>query len=153
MVSFEEGFILVFSKFEIPGLNDHQKLGIQKIVSQKKDFFVNLPTGSGKSLIYQALPLVFDHITNLLGHIVVIVSPLISLMKDRVKQLQSIGISAANISSQADIDCSRIENGDYSIIFGSPEAWLMNDHWRTMLGNNVYSRKLCAVAIRMKLML
>jgi superfamily II DNA helicase RecQ len=68
-------------------------------------------------------------------------------MEDQVKQLQSIGISAANISSQADIDCCRIESGEYSIVFGSPEAWLMNDRWRTMLGNDVYSRKLCAVAI------
>ena len=39
-----------------------------------EDVFVNLPTGSGKSLIYQALPLVFDHVSNMNGHIVVVVS-------------------------------------------------------------------------------
>ena len=147
MASLEEAFILVSSKFKIPTLNHHQKLAIEKIVSNKKDVFVNLPTGFGKSLIYQALPLVFDHTTNLPGHIVVVVSPLISLMEDQVKQLQDIGIRAVSISSQADIDWSRIEKGEYSIVFGSPEAVLMNDRWRTMLCNDVYGRNLCAVAI------
>ena len=37
-------------------------------------FFINLPTGFGKSLIYQALPLVFDAMHGE-GHIVVIPSP------------------------------------------------------------------------------
>ena len=147
MASLEEAFILVSSNFKIPSLNHHQRLAIEEIVSDKKDVFVNLPTSFGKSLIYQALPLVFDHTTNLSGHIVVVVSPLISLMEDQVKQLQNSGIRAVNISSQADIDWSRIEKGEYSIVFGSPEAWLMNDRWRTMLCNDVYSRNLCAVAI------
>ena len=137
MASLEEAFTLVSSKFKIPTLNHHQRLAIEKIVSNNKDVFVNLPTGFGKSLIYQALPLVFDHTTNLSGHIVVVVSPLISLMEDQVKQLQDNGIRAVNISSQADIDWSRIEKGEYSIVFGSPEPWLMNDRWRAMLCNDV----------------
>ena len=52
-----------------------------------------------------------------------------------------------NISSQTDNDHSKIENGQHSVVFGSPEAWLMDDRWRTMLGTDVYKRKLCAVAI------
>ena len=122
MALLKQAFILVSSKFKIPTLNSHQKLAIEKIVSKKRDVFVNLPTGFGKFLIYQALPLVFDQTTNLPGHIVVVVSPLISFMENQVKQLQDNGISAANISSQADIDWSRIEKGEYSIVFGSPEA-------------------------------
>ena len=68
-------------------------------------------------------------------------------MEDQVKYLRSIGVSAVNISSQTDNDHSRIDSGQYSVVFGSPEAWLMNDRWRTMLGNVVYKSKLCAVAI------
>ena len=67
------------------------------------------------------------------GHIVIVVSPLVSLVEDQVKYLRSIGVSAVNISIQTDNDHSRIENGQYSVVFGSPEAWLMNDRWRTML--------------------
>ena len=147
MVSLEEAFTLASAKFQIPALNEHQKVAIQKIVMQKKDVFVNLPTGFGKSLIYEALPHMFDYTTELPGHIVIVVSPLVSLMEDQVKYLRSIGVSAVNISSHADNDHSKIENGQYSVVFGSPEAWLMNDRWRTMLGNDVYESKLCAVAI------
>ncbi|XP_074624070.1 putative ATP-dependent DNA helicase Q1 [Acropora palmata] len=147
MVSLEEAFALVSAKFQIPALNEHQKVAIQKVVVRKKDVFVNLPTGFEKSLIYEALPLVFDYTTKLPWHIVIIVSPLASLMEDQVRYLRSIGVSAVNISSQTDNDHSKIGNGQHSVVFGSPEAWLMNDRWRTMLGTDVYKSKLCAVAI------
>jgi len=74
MAALDEAFHLVSSTFKIPELNSHQKQAIRKIVSEKKDLFVNLPTGFGKSLIYQALPLVFDHVTKQPGHIVVVLS-------------------------------------------------------------------------------
>ena len=71
MAALDEAFHLVSSTFKIPELNSHQKQAIRKIVS--KNLFVNLPTGFGKSLIYQALPLVFDHVIKQPGHIVVVV--------------------------------------------------------------------------------
>ena len=40
-----------------------------------------------------------------------------------------------------------IEKGKVFVIFGSPEAWIKNEGWRAMLGNSVYSKKLCALAI------
>lgn len=147
MAALEEAFHLASSKFKISELNAYQKLAIRKIVVEKEDVFVNLPTGSGKSLIYQALPLVFDHVSNEKGHIVVVVSPLVSLMEDQVKYLRSLGLSAVNISSDSEVDRSKIEKGEYSIVYGSPEAWLLNERWRCMLGNDVYSSKLCAVAV------
>ena len=58
------------STFKIPGFNSYQKLAIEKFVIQKQDVLVNLPAGSGKSLIYQALPIVFDSIFKEQGHIV-----------------------------------------------------------------------------------
>lgn len=82
-----------------------------------------------------------------MGYIVVIVSSLVSLMEDQVNYLQNIGVSAVNISSQAATDRPSIEYGKYSLVFGSPEALLKNDRWRSMLGNYVYRAMLCAVAI------
>ena len=60
MATLEEAFDVVSNIFQIPSLNARQKTGIWKIVEDKKDVFVNLPTGFEKSLLYQGLPLVFD---------------------------------------------------------------------------------------------
>ena len=147
MAALEEAFRKASSKFKISELNAYQKLAIRKICVAKEDIFVNLPTGSGKSLIYQALPLVFDHVSDESGHIVVVVSPLVSLMEDQVKYLRSLGLSAVNISSNVEVDRAKIEKGEYLIVYGSPEAWLVNERWRCMLSNDVYSKKLCAVAV------
>src|SRR5262249_55216421 len=56
------------------------------------DWIVVLPTGGGKSLCSQAPPV-------LKGDTTVVVSPLISLMKDQVDALQAIGVPAVQIDS------------------------------------------------------
>ena len=66
-----------------------RSLQLEKVFLQKEDVFVNLPTGSGKSLIYQALPLVFDHVSDESDRIIVVVSPLVSLMGDQVKYFEN----------------------------------------------------------------
>ena len=67
-------FALVASKFKIFYLSTHKR-AISEVANKGKDVFVNLPTGYGKSLIYQALPTVFDTLRSSSGHIVVVVSP------------------------------------------------------------------------------
>jgi ATP-dependent DNA helicase RecQ len=64
---------------------------IQNII-QKKDTLSILPTGGGKSICFQVPGLIFPGIT-------LVISPLISLMKDQVDTLKSKGISACYISS------------------------------------------------------
>jgi ATP-dependent DNA helicase RecQ len=61
-------------------------------VGGKRDSIVVLPTGGGKSLCYQAPAVVLPGLT-------VVVSPLISLMKDQVDALIECGVSAARIDS------------------------------------------------------
>ena len=56
----EHAFAKVCKVFGIESLNKHQEDAIKYVVEEKKDVFVNLPTGFGKSLIYQALPLVYS---------------------------------------------------------------------------------------------
>ena len=61
-------------------------------VSRGQDSIVVLPTGGGKSLCYQAPAMTMQGLT-------VVVSPLISLMKDQVDALKECGVPAARIDS------------------------------------------------------
>ena len=56
----EHAFAKVCTVFGIESLNKHREDAIKYVVEGKKDVFVNLPTGFGKSLIYQALLLVYS---------------------------------------------------------------------------------------------
>ena len=90
MANVASGFDLVSQKFCIQELNAVQKEAIIQFMEKQRDVFINLPTGFGKSLIYQALPLVFDAMRGE-GHIAVVISPLVSLMKDQVQKLKILG--------------------------------------------------------------
>lgn len=96
--------------------------GQEKIVDcllSGKDALCIMPTGAGKSICYQVPALVFDGVT-------LVISPLISLMKDQVTSLVQSGISAAYINSS--LNQSQyfrvLENaalGKYKIIYVAPE--------------------------------
>jgi len=84
-----------------------------------KDSLVLMPTGGGKSICFQISALCFDGIT-------IVVSPLISLMKDQVQTLQSNGIKAdfynSSISSQEQKEIiHRAINEETQLLYLSPE--------------------------------
>ena len=89
--AFNNAFNQVCNVFGFDSLNTHQEESIKYIVQEKKDIFVNLPTGFGKSLIYHALPLVYSCLQSTdENNIIVVISPLNSLIKDQVfRQLPS----------------------------------------------------------------
>src|SRR5512132_1322536 len=64
------------------------------------DLFVLMPTGGGKSLCFQLPALMRDGLT-------LVVSPLISLMRNQVAQLNGYGIAAASLNSANDFDQNR----------------------------------------------
>lgn len=88
-------------------------------ILNKKDVVAIMPTGGGKSLCYQIPALILDGIT-------IVISPLISLMKDQVDTLNSINIKSTYInSSLSDNAIKNILNGicneEYKIIYVAPE--------------------------------
>ncbi len=97
-----------------------------------RDSLVVLPTGGGKSLCYQAPALLAEGLT-------VVVSPMISLMKDQVDQLLARGIPAAFLNSSLDAaDQRRVSAGlarnEYKLIFIAPERFA-NEGFYRLLGN------------------
>ena len=74
---------------------------------------VKIPTGFGKSLIYQALPLVCNTARGTTGHIVVVVSPPVNFMKDQVVKLANIGIPAVTLNDISKANMSVVERGAY----------------------------------------
>ena len=83
------------------------------------DSFVLMPTGGGKSMCFQIPALCFDGIT-------LVVSPLISLMKDQVQALQSNGVKAdffnSSISPQEESNViDRATKGEIQLLYLSPE--------------------------------
>jgi ATP-dependent DNA helicase RecQ len=86
---------------------------------EKRDSLVVLPTGGGKSLCYQVPPV-------LAGRTDVVVSPLISLMKDQVDGLRQCGYPAAALNSGMPLDAIReaereILDGKMRLVFVAPE--------------------------------
>ena len=146
MSNLDRAFTTVCSKSMISQLNPFQIRAISEFVQGERDLFVNLPTGYGKSLIYQALPVVFDNLSNS-EHVVVVVSPLVNLMKYQVKSLRALGISAVSLISLEEGEVEKVERALFSHVFGTPESWLKNERWRQILSNPIYTKKLCCIAV------
>ncbi|WP_024336702.1 DNA helicase RecQ [Desulfotignum balticum] len=104
------------------GYDDFRPLQKQIIdhILAKKDTLVVLPTGGGKSLCFQLPALMFDGLT-------IVVSPLISLMKDQVDQLQEMGVSAVCLNSSLPADqyrhhVSLIRQNRVKLLYIAPES-------------------------------
>lgn len=90
-----------------------------------RDTFGVMPTGAGKSICYQVPALV-------MGKITLVVSPLISLMKDQVSALNQAGVHAAYLNSsltyaQYKKALSFAAQGRYTLIYVAPERLLTED--------------------------
>ena len=78
----------------------------------------------------------------------IVVSPLVSLVKDQVSLLLSLGISATSLNNEAsEADKRKVESGQYSIVYGSPESWLGDTRWRKMLTGETYKNSVRVVAV------
>lgn len=95
-----------------------QEAAIQSVLG-KKDIFVLMPTGGGKSLCYQIPALILEGLT-------LVISPLIALMKDQVDALRLNGIPAAYLNSfqdpaQQEAILTQARNHELKLLYLAPE--------------------------------
>ena len=93
---------------------------IVEAILEGKNVFAVFPTGHGKSLCYQLPALILDSIT-------VVISPLISLMKDQVDALRQQGIDAVSLMNSAltweeyQNELARLQRNEIKLLYVSPE--------------------------------
>ena len=105
--------------FGYDNFRDQQEEIIEHILS-KKDTIVLMPTGGGKSICFQIPALIFENLT-------VVISPLISLMKDQVDALKSNGVKAEFYNSSLSDESkkaiqTKAENNELKLLYLSPET-------------------------------
>jgi ATP-dependent DNA helicase RecQ len=115
---------LLHTVFGIEQLRDGQQRVIDSVLDGK-DTLAIMPTGSGKSLCYQIPARILDGMT-------IVVSPLISLMKDQLEKLTELGVRAVQLNSSLNAEEERtalgaIEAEDCEIVFCTPERLAMAD--------------------------
>ncbi|KAJ3475961.1 hypothetical protein NLI96_g11481 [Meripilus lineatus] len=96
-----------------------QEAVIRRLLLDEENALVLYPTGGGKSLTYQLPALCLEGLT-------LVISPLISLMKDQTDRLRKLGVEADNLDStltpeQAIEVKQRVENGTTKLLYVAPE--------------------------------
>ncbi|MFH1319743.1 MAG: DNA helicase RecQ [Bacteroidota bacterium] len=111
-------------KFGFSEFRYEQEKIIESVLN-RKDTFVLMPTGGGKSLCFQIPALLFEGLT-------VVVSPLIALMKDQVDALRLNGVEAAFLNSTLDWHeqsqvMANLRSGKIKLLYIAPEKLFINE--------------------------
>ena len=104
-----------------------QKQAIDAILSGR-DVLAVMPTGAGKSVCYQISALLLRGVT-------IVISPLISLMKDQVEALRQVGIPAAYVNSSITQEefyhtVQMVQQGQCRILYVAPERLMTDSFFR-----------------------
>ena len=95
-----------------------------------RDVVALLPTGAGKSLVFQIA-------SQLMPGLTIVVSPLLALMRDQEESLEDLGVEVAVVNStlsesEADEEMARVERGEARLLYVTPERFLDDDFTRVL---------------------
>ena len=112
-----------------------EQVQVSRSILEGKDVFAVLPTGFGKSICFQCLPGAFDLLSDSpKASIVMIITPLLAIMEDQVKDATSKGLTAASISSLTNEEVKKsVLQGKYQLVFVSPEMLLKSRSWKNAI--------------------
>ena len=113
-------------------LMPNQRSVIEQYLKGRDVLFCS-PTGSGKSLVFEMAPFLFQYLEKKHDCTCIIISPLTALMKSQVEKLSIKNIKAIYLrdrekpkDNEADRVWENIENGRFELIFASPETLLQS---------------------------
>jgi len=121
-------------RFGLDAFRPGQRPAIEAVLAGR-DALVIMPTGAGKSLVYQLPSLLLPGLT-------VVVSPLIALMKDQTDKMEVLGVDARTINSsqtareQAAAEAA-VGNGEGKILYVTPERFRDRDFFELLLKRTV----------------
>ena len=136
--------------FGVEKLFPVQENALKAFISSE-DVLLKLPTGFGKSMVFQMAPLVnaelskFNHRFTA-NPIIIVISPLVSLMEDQTNFVRNLNIKTGSIGDGKSVNV-KIAKGERSIVFSSPESLLGNGRWRNMLSSDTYKKNLIGIAV------
>src|SRR4051795_4681014 len=95
-----------------------------------QDVLAVLPTGAGKSLVFQIASQVLPGLT-------IVVSPLLALMRDQEESLEELGVEVAVINSTlsesaAEAEMARVTRGEAQLLYVTPERFLDREFTRAV---------------------
>ena len=152
---------------EILGLSDielkeKQYEALKAVVLKNRDVLAVLPTGYGKSLIYQLLPLVFDFFTAngspVRKSTVIVISPLNALMRDQIVKLKEGGLNVCVLKGdrvastdgdgddEVSVPVEILVNTTHNLIFVHPEV-LVDNKVLKILKSPQFKEKVKAIVV------
>ena len=130
---------------DIKSLTDHQYRALSNLID-RKDVFCILPTGYGKSLIFQIAPSVAQRLGKTHNFpekpIIIVICPLNSLIDSHVRELRKRGFSVTSLSNEEDEQA--ILDGEFTFVFCNPESIIRRAKWREMVSSEIYQANLLA---------
>jgi superfamily II DNA helicase RecQ len=148
---------------DILGLSDkitpkeYQWRWLSILLRGSQDIYLTQPTGSGKILVFQLFPFALEYVqaqqsgVSATGkqtkNIVLVVSPLISLMNDQLSKLNELEVSGISLSDINDATTrEKLTKGQFTFVFGSPEAFL-STVIRQLLKSTTYKERVVGVFV------
>lgn len=140
-----------FSLKSFPNITELKPIQEKAIINftKRRDVFAMLPTGYGKSLLFQLVPRICQFLHNKgfdypSDPILIVICPLTALISSHLTELRAHGISACSLSDEK-LNIEQLKDGNFSIVFASPEVILNNITRREMLHTELYKKNVFGI--------
>ena len=120
-----------------------QKRAIRQLF-EKKDLLAVLPTGYGKSLIFQLLVLLAKSAVNSAS--LLVITPLVSIINDQIMEVEAMNLTACNLAQKLD-SLQDIEGGKFDVVYASAESATDKRFLQSLKKNTTFSSSLVACVV------